>query len=185
MKLFEMKDFNLHVKEEAWGLLPFKKLLTRDKTKEKVNAMKEMLFIYHFTDIKSDYLYLLDDKERENIIKKDIGLSDKWTLDKYMLEAVELYRDRSITVNEQLYRAGLKSAQDIAEYLHNTRALLYERDKNDKVVTDVNKIAGALKQLPIIINNLKNTYKEVIKEKQELEGRTKGARTFNLFEDGL
>lgn len=185
MKLFEIKNFNLTVREEAWGLLPFKKLLTRDKTKEKVNCMKEMLFIYHYTDIKSDYVYLLDDKERENVIKKDIGLSDSWSIDKHVEEAIELYKSRSITINEQLYLAALQSARDVASYLSNTHKLLYERDNNGKPTTGVNIITTALKQIPIIMTNLKASYKEVLKEQQETEGRTKGARAFNMFEDGF
>ena len=51
MKLFEMKDFTLNVTVEAWGLLPFKTILKRDKGRNKEVAFKEMLFIYYYTDI--------------------------------------------------------------------------------------------------------------------------------------
>ena len=35
MKLFEMKEFTLSVSDEAWGLLPFKAILKRDKNRNK------------------------------------------------------------------------------------------------------------------------------------------------------
>jgi len=40
MKLFEMKDYVLNVSEEAWGLLPFKAILKRDKNRNKETAFK-------------------------------------------------------------------------------------------------------------------------------------------------
>ena len=74
MKLFKMKeDWTLHIEEEVWSLLPFKKILKKDKTRSKELALKEMAFIYFYTDIKSDYLIITNDKIREEEIKKDIG----------------------------------------------------------------------------------------------------------------
>jgi len=50
-----MKDFNLQVAPELWGLLPFKVILKRDKSRGKEQAFKEVLFIYYYTDVRSDY----------------------------------------------------------------------------------------------------------------------------------
>ena len=47
MKLFHMKDWQLIVSEETWGLLPFKRILDRDKTKTKSRANAEMLYLYY------------------------------------------------------------------------------------------------------------------------------------------
>jgi len=81
MKLFEMRDFNLQVIPEAWGLLPFKAILKRDKNRNKETAFKEMLFIYFYCDIRSDYVYITDNVVRTTEIKKDIGLSEDWKID--------------------------------------------------------------------------------------------------------
>ena len=40
MKLFTYKDYNLKISEEAYALRPFKKLVDRDRTKDKTKAMK-------------------------------------------------------------------------------------------------------------------------------------------------
>lgn len=185
MKLFEMKDWNLTVEEEVWGLSPFKKILERDKTKDKVVANAEVLFIWYWTDIKSDYL-LMDDKSRLIELKKDIsGLPKNWKKDKVIDEAIMLYEKLSSTILQELYRKALKSAKDVGNYLENTEALLHERDKMERPVTKIADITRGLKDIKIIMRDLKAAEKEVIKETQDLENKTKGSRSFALFEDGL
>ena len=43
MKLFEMKNNDLQVNEALWGLLPFKALYKRDKSKDKETVFKEFI----------------------------------------------------------------------------------------------------------------------------------------------
>ena len=184
MKLFEMKNFNLQISEEVWGYIPFKKILNRDRSKNKEKAFKDMLFIWNFCDIKSDYNYITNEKDRILEIKKDIGLPETWKFDKTIKEAVAFY-NKFMTVTETLYRGALKAAYAVNDYLENAKNLLNERDVSGKPTTDISKITGALDKIPKIISNLKNTYKEVLKEKEELLGKKKGNRSFNMFEDGL
>lgn len=180
-----MKNWVLTVHEELWGLTPFKKLLERDKTKEKTVANAEVLFIWYWTDIKSDYL-LMNEKDRLEELKKDIpGLPKGWKKDKLIDEAIDLYEKLSTTILQELYKKALKSAKEVGDYLENTKALLYERDKQDKPVTKISDITRGLKDIKIIMKDLKAAEKEVIKETEDNEGKTKGAKSFNLFEDGL
>jgi hypothetical protein len=184
MKLFEMKDYNLHVSEEAWGLLPFKAILKRDKSRNKEMAFKEMLFIYFYTDVRSDYVHYTDSEKLKEIIK-DIGLPTDWKLDSIMQDAINFYEERSVSVIAKLYKSALKSANDTSEYLEMTADLLRERTDKGGTVTTLPMITASQKTLPEIMKNLKAAYKEVIAEQKELEGRTKGSRTMNLFEDGF
>lgn len=185
MRLFEMKNWQLNVADEAWGYKAFKKLLDRDKTKDKTKCLKEMLFIWNYADVKSDYMHLTDLDVRCSEIKKDIGLSDKWKIDNDMEFAIDFYISRSSTVIEQLYRQTLTAASAIGEYLGNTKVLLAERDVQGKVVTDIAKITASVQKIPKLMADLKSAYGEVVKEQQDAENRTKGSRSFNVFEDGL
>ena len=185
MKLVEFKNYELTVPEEVWGLKTFKKLLDRDKTKHKVNATKEMLFIFHYCDIRSDFQHILDDEEKIKEVKKEAGLKDSWKIDKDVQAAIDLYKKLSISVIEQLYLNSIKSASDVSNYLANTKTLLEERDANDKPVYDISKITTSLGKIPKLIADLKDAYKEVVKEKETLEGKSKGSRKFNMFEDGF
>src|SRR3970282_2474580 len=119
MKLFKIENWQLTLEEEVWGLSAFKKLLERDKSKNKERANAEMLFIFYFCDIKSDYLTMKEDLRIQEL-KKDIpGLGDKWEVDNLIRDAIDLYRKLSKTVIEKLYLQLLKSASDIGDYLEN------------------------------------------------------------------
>ena len=185
MQLFEMKEWTLSVREEAWGLSPFKKILKRDKSRDKATALKEMLFIYYYSDIKSDYSIITNELIKTEEIKKDIGLSDEWKIDSVMQEAIEFYESRSITTIGKLYRDALKAANDVSEYLRNAGAILAERDDRGKPVVTVNVITAAINQVNKLMKDLKAAEKEVVKEQQELEGRMKGSKTMSIFEEGL
>jgi hypothetical protein len=185
MRLFEMRDFNLFVTEESWGLVSFKPILKRDKSRTKETAFKEMLFIYFYSDIRSDYVYITDNLVRAKEIKKDIGLPDEWKIDDVMKDAIKYYESMSLSPIAKLYKSSLKAADDISKYLEKTDELLDERTANGSTVTTLATITGSLKSVPVIMRDLKAAYKEVLSEQKEMEGRTKGSRTMGLFEDGL
>lgn len=184
MKLFEFKNWVLNVHDECWALIPFKKILKRDKSRDKSMALKEMLFVYFYTDIKSDYL-IFEPKIRVLEIVKDIGLPEDWKFDSTMQEAVDFYESKSLTILGKLYKSALKSANDTSEYLETTDALLRERTASGGTVTTLPMITGAQEKLPKIMQNLKAAEKELLKEKSETEGRVQGSRTLSMFEDGL
>jgi len=97
MNGFLLKDGVLTVDDNLWELEKFKKILKRDKSRNKDLALKEMLFIYYYTDIKSDYL-IIDIKFRKEEIIKDIGLPEDWKVDSIIQEAINFYEERSLTV---------------------------------------------------------------------------------------
>jgi hypothetical protein len=185
VKLFEMKDYNLCVTDETWGLLPFKAILKRDKNRNKETAFKEMLFIYFYADIRSDYLYIVDNNIKKQEIIKDIGLPNNWKIDNVIETAIEFYNKHSLTPIGKLYKSSLKAADDISKYLEMTDKLLAERTDKGSVVTPLSTITASLKAVPIIMKDLKAANKELITEQKELEGRTKGSKTLNPYEDGL
>ena len=184
MNGFLLKEYVLTVEDNMWGLLPFKKILKRDKSRDKDRALKEMLFIYYYSDIKSDYL-IIDSKFRIEEIKKDIGLPEDWRIDSVLQEAIDFYEERSLTVVGKLYKNALAAANDISEYLTKTKELLEERDERGKPVTTLIIIVGGISKIKTVMQDLKAAEKELIKEKIETEGRMKGQQAFGLFENGL
>lgn len=187
MKLFRMRDsdWTVEVEPEAWLLTPFKKILDRDKSKGKVISHKEMAFVYFYADMKSDYSIITSKSERISEIKKDLQLPDNWTMDSVIEDACTFYTSRSVTVLGRLYLNSIKAVNDISEYLYHTDALLAERDERGKPVNDINKITASIKLVKGLMQDLKAAEKEVLKEQEELSGRTKGSKTLALFEDGL
>lgn len=183
MKLFEIRNNELQVSDEAWSLLAFKKLRDRDKTKYKETCLKELAFIYYYCDIRSDYLSNQPD-ERLKLIRKDVGLPSKWKIDKDIEAAMKLYSKHD-TVIEKLYRQTLKAVTAIGNYLENTEALLKERDLKGTPVYDIAKISASVQKVPKLMSDLQSAYKQVVKEKEDMANKKKGSQSFNTFEDGL
>ena len=184
MNGFTLRDYVLTVEDNMWGLIPFKKILKRDKSRDKDRALKEMLFIYYYSDIKSDYL-IIDSKFRIEEIKKDIGLPEDWRIDSVLQEAIDFYEERSLTVVGKLYKNALAAANDISEYLTKTKELLEERDERGKPVTTLTTIVGGISKIKVVMQDLKAAEKELIKEKIETEGKMKGQQQMGLFEAGM
>jgi len=184
MNGFTLREGVLTVDDNLWGLEPFRKILKRDKSRNKDLALKEMLFIYYYTDIKSDYL-IIDIKVRKEEIIKDIGLPDGWKIDSVIQEAINFYEERSLTVIGKLYKNALLAANDISEYLTKTKELLEERDDRNKPVTTLTTIVGGISKIKVVMQDLKAAEKELIKEKIETEGRMKGQQQMGMFESGL
>ncbi len=185
MNLFEFDkdEFTVKYKPEVLLLEPFKKIVSRNKNKEL--AKKELAFVYLFSDLRSDYMYITDERSRKEELKKDLGLPNSWDIDDVIIEAIDFYRQRSTTINSILYRDACKAASDISAYLSKTEELLSERDENGRPITDVTKIVNSLVKVPIIMKNLNMALQELIKEQEITEGKTKGSKQFNMFEDGL
>ena len=184
MNGFTLRDYVLTVEDNMWGLIPFKKILKRDKSRDKDRALKEMLFIYYYSDIKSDYL-IIDSKFRIEEIKKDIGLPEDWRIDSVLQEAIDFYEERSLTVVGKLYKNALAAANDISEYLTKTKELLEERDERGKPVTTLTTIVGGVSKIKTVMQDLKAAEKELIKERIETEGKMKGKQSMGMFELGL
>jgi len=184
MNGFLLKDGVLTIEDQIWGLEPFKKILKRDKSRNKDLALKEMLFIYYYTDIKSDYL-IIDIKFRTKEIINDLQLPDNWKIDSIMQDAINFYEERSLTVIGKLYKNALLAANDVSEYLTKTKQLLEERDDRNKPVTTLTTIVGGISKIKVVMQDLKAAEKELIKEKIETEGRMKGQQQMGMFESGL
>jgi len=182
---FELVRGVLSVTPETWGYLPFKRLLDRDDTEDKGDSLLEMLFIWQYASVGSDYEFLRDDGERELTIKRDIGLSKKWKIDKDMKAAIEFFKDRSQTALTELYDATVSSVNAISNYLNKTEELLNERDRYNKPITKLSDVTAALKSVKVIMRDVKDAYKEVIKESKEIDDKRIGKQTFNTFEEGL
>jgi len=178
MKLFELHEWQLQVSPEAWGLLPFKKLLNKDKTEDKEIALKEMLFIWFLCDIKSDYQYIINYDARVEEIKKDLGLPKRWKIHKDLQAAIDFFVERSTTTSKKL----LEDSKYIADKL-STRLKQFV-DEDELNIQSLSRVTSALKQMPEIVLAIQKTEGAVLKEQAE-KSSSVGSQEKALFEDGL
>ena len=99
MNLFQFKrdSYEVTFSEETLVISVFKKILTRDKSKSKDMAIKELSFIYFYSDITSPYQGIIDLNARKEEIIKDIELPKNWKIDSIIGDAIEFYKSRSKT----------------------------------------------------------------------------------------
>lgn len=180
MKLFEMKDWKLKVEEQTWALAPFKKLLEKDKSKDKERAVKEIAFVWYYCDIKSDYQYLINLEERFQEIKKDLKLPSAWKITKDIKAAIDFYNERSTTVSSKI----LKDSLHIANKLSSQMKKLVDDDENPLNGATITKLIAGLKQMPDVIKSLQETEKAVLREIQDNK-KTIGSQQKGFFEDGF
>jgi hypothetical protein len=184
MKLFQFSksSYDVIVSEEAFFITHFKRILDRDKSKDKELAMKELAFIFFYADITSPYQSILDNKEREEEIKKDISLPLKWKLDQSINDAVTFYKEKSKTAVHHLYESSMTAAAAVNEVLGDAKALIEE--SQDRIGA-VQKVIGALEKVPKVMASLRDIEKELLKQIEDKEGKKLGSKSFSLYEEGL
>lgn len=182
MKLFTYKDYNLKISEEAYALRPFKKLVDRDRTKDKTKAMKELAYLYFMYDPRSDFSFEIIEADRDLRVKDSIGLEADWKPDKQVLEAIELYKYLTTTSSSLL----LQDTRVIIDNIRNTfRSIdLTEKDANGKLVFNIGQVMTAVKQVPSLVKELADAEKAVSKEIEDV-GMMRGMKQKTILEDGL
>lgn len=183
MRLVKIEKYEVIVDPVIFTLQPFKKLFDRDKTKEKTVVFKEVGFIYHYADLKSDFNIITNENEKIEEIKKRVGLGDKWKIDADVQSAIDLYKERTISPEMDIFLNAMKGAIDTGKYLASADTLLKERDVNGKYITTPQMMSASLKSITQIIKDLKILEMEVIREQQGMIERNKGSQTLGLYED--
>ena len=173
MKLFKYEGYEVRVAPEALNLKPFKKLWTKDKTKQKENATMELAFLYFYCDPRSDYQYILDDEDRMKAVKEGIGLSDSWKPDKDMEAAIKLYKSFEAP-SSALLRAALEGVEKVQKLL---KSLEPDETKSLK------EYLTAMKLIPEVAAMIKEAEKTINEEMEY--GEAKGSIEKTLFDDGL
>lgn len=182
MKLFVYKDYNLRISDEAYALRPFKRLVDRDRTKEKTKAMKELAYLYFMYDPRSDFSFEIIESDRDLRVKDSIGLEADWKPDKQVQEAIELYKYLTTSSSSLL----LQDTRVIIDNIRSTfRSIdLTEKDANGKLVFNIGQVMTAVKQVPSLIKELADAEKAVSKEIEEM-GTMRGMKQKSILEDGL
>ena len=180
MNLFEIVNSNVEFSPQALSIKAFKAIWDRDKAKDKFMAFKELSFVYYMADERSDYMYLLDEDERENQIRVDLDFEDKWIRDSVINEAIAYYVRASTTTSTLLLASTRNVIQKISKFLDNVN--MDERDqRSNKPIHDIGKITGSVEKIPKLVKALNEIEKEIIKEK-ELKQQS-GTKEIGMFDD--
>lgn len=179
---FEKDKFEVTFSPMILNIPVFRKVIDKDKTKWKEFARKEIQFIYLYTDLKSDYMYIIDKQERFEEIRKDLELPKDWIISIDLQKAIDFYEEHSKTVNSSMYEAAQIAADAVNDVCRNAKTHIASAEDP---IAAAQKVTGILEKIPKTMANLAAAYHELIKEQKVIEGRSKGSRNFNMFEDGI
>lgn len=176
LKLFRYEGYKVLISEEAFALKPFRQIWQRDRTVNKDRAIMELGFIYFYTDPRSDYQYLVDDKERMEAIKEGEGLPPNWQPDKIVKEAMEFYAS--------FKPVSALLLEDTRYLVNKFRAKIRDLNFDNLEVKEFKEITAIVKQITPLIRELDETEKALNAEmKSSSKMRGQGEKT--IFEDDL
>lgn len=187
MRLFKEENFKVVVDVELKLIPEFKALLSRDKTTDKKNALKEFSYIYFVYDHKSPY-YIYPEEERCLRVSRDSGLGEDYTPDQKVKAAIRKYLDLGQTPTIQSLssiREGLLTSSRLIDSLRERiDAALTDPDLEDiePVVRSVTRMLEISEKLPKAIENIASL-EEKIKKEESSDTRIKGGGKKGMFED--
>ena len=176
LKLFKYEGYKIVISEEALALKPFRQIWQRDKTVNKDRAIMELGFIYFMTDPRSDYQYLVDDKERMEAIKEGEGLPPKWKPDRIVTEAMEFYKS--------FKPISALLLEDTRFMVDKYRKRLKAQEFDELEIKDLKEAGALIKQIPSLVKDLNEAEKALNSEMRE-SGRMRGQGEKTIFEDNL
>lgn len=182
MKLIEYKDYRIVINDEALLVRPIRELFEEDTSKTKEYFLEQMSYLYFMVDPRSTYSYITDLEERAQVIIEQEGLTPSFTPSPQLLEAMEVYRQHTITTSTLLLEDTRLAIDKLRKFLRNID--LSAMDDKGKPLYQPSTIATTIKQIPQLAKDLMETEKIVEKEIQE-QGRARGGNQKHLFEDGI
>ena len=166
--LLEIENSSLKIAPEALMISEFKILWTRDKSKTKDKALKELAYVYHTTNFKSIYRNYHAEM-REGKIKVDLFGEEQWKPDARVVAAQEKYKELQTTLSIELLDDVEFGLTQLRNYFRNVS---FSADDDDDGRAAKNFIAN-MKQLGDLVKGIKSLREEAEKElsnKMQLRG---------------
>ncbi len=179
MKLLKYEGYKLTFEPEILTLKVFKRLYTRDRTKDKSRFLQELGLIYFYVDPRSDYQYLTDESERLKAIIEGEGLPEDFKIDSILNDAIEYYKKFRPT-SALLLEDTRVAVDKLRKALRDID--LDARDDKDKPIYTLNSITSTIKLVPSLIKDLDEAERTIAKEIIQND-KVRGAAEKSMYED--
>lgn len=181
MKLIEFDGLELKVADEALLITPIRHLFENDKSKKKDNFWRQMSYLWFMCDPRSTYQYLTDEKERDAEIRKLEGYPEDWEPNDLLKDAMNIYRQQTITTASLLLEGMRKGIDNVRKFLADVDLFAVD-EKTQKPLYQVSTITSALKQIPELAKALVDAEKALAKD-FDTEDSARGNAEKSAFED--
>ena len=179
MRLIKYEGYNLTIEPELLTLAPFKKIWTRDKSKDKSKALQELGYIYFMYDIRSDYQIYIDEERRSREIKIGEGMPENWEPDDTVKEAAT-YFSKFKPAAALLLEDTRVAVDKLRTLLRNIN--LNEVDDKGRPIYTLNTITSTIKQIPSLVKDLDEAERALAKEIAQSD-KVRGAQEKSMYED--
>lgn len=183
MKLLKFENYEVRPTEEALLVRPIRRLYNADRSKQKEKFFQQLSYIFFMVDPRSTYSYIIDLEERHKQIVLQEGLPEGFKPSDELKEAMEFYRQHTITSSTRLLESTRVAVDALSEELNSTRERLQERTEKGAAVTKMNDIMGTLEKVLKFIPQLQDLERRVDSELRE-NTRARGTEN-SMFEDGI
>lgn len=162
MKLIEFDGMEFKIADEALLVRPIRELFQGDKSKKKEEFWRQISYLWFMCDPRSTYMYLTDENDRSDEIKKQEGLGSEWEPSDLLKEAMNVYRKQTTTTASILLESMRKGIEQLRKFFEEFD--LFATDKNDRPIYQVSTMTAALKQVPELARALVEAEKELAKD---------------------
>ena len=183
MKLLEWSNYEVKPTEEALLVRPIRRLYNADRSKQKERFLQQISYMFFMVDPRSTYSYIIDPEERAKQIIIQEGLPKDFKPSDELKEAIEIYRQHTVTSSTKLLESTRVAVDALSEELNSTRERLQERTDKGAAVTKINDVMATLERVLKFIPQLQDLERKVEAEIRE-NTRAKGTEN-SMFEDGL
>jgi len=180
MRLIKSVDgFSIEIEPELYTIKQFAELVESRKKNTSL-LIKELSYIFFYTDMSSDFQFQTNEIERHKDVKKYVDLPTIWKKDKLVEEAIEAYKYLSQTASSRLLQSVYIAVDKIKNQLETID--LNERDKAGKPIWNIKQIQDTIKAMPDLMMNIEKAEKQFIKS-QEDSTKIRGNKQKSVYED--
>jgi hypothetical protein len=151
-----------------------------DETKDKIEAIKKLSYIYILCDYKSPYVLSVPPELVGKTVARDFMKDEDYEPDPNVLSAIDKYKQLQRTPSMGLLEAAIVTIHKLSSYLRSVD--LSERDKSGKPVYKPSDVTNSLKSIGGIVESVAKVQEQIEKETIQ-KGKLRGQRKKGNRED--
>lgn len=156
--------FQIDADPMLYALAAFAELL-EDRKADKNLLMKELAYMYFFSNPKSDFQFQVDEVERNRDVIKYVNLPTGWVKDELFENAHDVYIYGCTTSASKLLEGARIGSDKLDKKLRSID--LDKVDKNGKEVYNLKQIQDTINNMPKTMESLLQAEKIYIKAQEE------------------
>jgi hypothetical protein len=192
--MFEELEGRVMVSFELKTIPEFRRIIERDKDRNKRLSTQEFSYIYFMCDYRSPYVKNTPEAERGAKLKKELQLPNSWKEDAELVYAMQRYKLMQKTVSTdtlETVREGLFTANNVInilrgqldEALKDKDAIRNNPQSVTLMVQQVNDILKLADAVPKTINTIKMLEDKIKAEQLNTSVKLKGGGEKGTYEE--